>query len=101
PVRNPGSTYNQYYPLYRNPVNDRSGDGTEVGLFASDRVWFTPELSVLGGVRWTWFENSFEQPNAATPVDRESEGDFWSPKVSVIWEPTPSQMYYVSWARSA
>lgn len=106
PVRNPGIRYRDRYDIERNPVNDRSGDGTEVGLFASDRVWFTPELSVLGGVRWTWFENSFQQPNAVTsgaptPVDRHSEGDFWSPKVSVIWEPTSAQTYYVSWARSA
>ena len=101
PIRNPDLTYNQRYPLVRTPANDRSGDGTEVGLFASDRVWFTPELSVIGGVRWTWFENSFQQPNAATPVDRNSEGDYWSPRASVIWEPTSSQTYYVSWGRSA
>jgi catecholate siderophore receptor len=106
PIRNPELTYGQRYPLQRNPVFDRSGEGTEVGLFASDRVWFTPELSVLGGVRWTWFENSFQQPNAVTagvvtPIDRNSEGDYWSPKVSVIWEPTKSQTYYVSWGTSA
>lgn len=106
PIRNPELTYGQRYPLQRDPVFDRSGEGTEVGLFASDRVWFTPELSVLGGVRWTWFENSFQQPNALTsgvltPIDRNSEGDYWSPKVSVIWEPTKSQTYYVSWGTSA
>ncbi len=109
PIRNPDLTYGQRYPLKRDPVFDRSGEGTEVGLFASDRVWFTPELSVLGGVRWTWFENSFRQPNALTttapivphPIFRDSEGDFWSPKVSVIWEPTKSQTYYVSWGTSA
>lgn len=112
PIRNPGLTYNQRYPLVRDPVFDRSGDGTEIGLFASDRVWFTPELSVLGGIRWTHFENSFQQPNATTtsgappvtvttPIDRNSEGEYWSPKISLIWEPTKSQTYYVSWARSA
>lgn len=101
PIRNPDLTYGERYPLVRDPVFDRSGDGTEVGLFASDRVWFTPELSVIGGIRWTWFENSFQQPNAATPIDRNSEGDYWSPRASVIWEPTKAQTYYVSWGRSA
>ena len=101
PIRNPNLTYNESYPLVRAPANDRFGDGTEVGLFASDRVWFTPELSVIGGIRWSWFENSFQQPNAATPIDRNSEGDYWSPRASVIWEPTKAQTYYVSWGRSA
>jgi catecholate siderophore receptor len=106
PIRNPN--FDRSFPLQRDPVFDRSGDGTEVGLFASDRVWFTPEISVLGGVRWTWFENSFQQPNALSgtppvlnPIDRNSEGDYWSPRASLIWEPTDAQTYYVSWGRSA
>lgn len=109
PIRNPEIRYADGYDIIRNPANDRSSDGYEVGLFASDRVWLTPELSVLGGIRWTTFEYDFwlrggaqtVPGNAVASADRHSEGDFWSPKVSVIWEPTPSQMYYVSWARSA
>ncbi|WP_439543664.1 TonB-dependent receptor [Hyphomicrobium sp.] len=108
PIRNPGIRYTDRYDIVRNPANDRNSDGTEVGVFASDRVWFTPEVSVLGGVRWTTFDYNFDlrggipvTGNPVTPIDGSSEGDYWSPKVSLIWEPTSSQTYYVSWARSA
>lgn len=101
PIENPGIRYHDRYTVTRNRANDRFMDGTEVGLFASDRVWFTPELSVLGGIRWTHFDYSYAQPYATTPIDRTSEGDYWSPKVSVIWEPTKQQTYYFSWATSA
>lgn len=102
PILNPGAYYNQYYKFGRNPVNDRSSDGTEVGLFASDRVWLNREWSVLAGARWTSFDYNFEQPNATTAFKGgNSSGDFWSPKASLIWEPTKSQTYYFSWGRSA
>lgn len=102
PIRNPGIRYHDRYTVTRNPNADRFMDGTEVGLFASDRVWFTPELSVLGGIRWSHFEYAYSQPGATPqPIDRTSEGDYWSPKVSVIWEPTQQQTYYFSWATSA
>lgn len=101
PIRDPGSFFYQYYPVKRNPVNDRSSDGTELGLFASDRVWLTNQLSILGGARWTTFDYNFQQPNAAPPLDASSTGNYWSPKASVIWEPTKSQTYYFSWSKSA
>ncbi|WP_334146073.1 TonB-dependent receptor [Hyphomicrobium sp.] len=111
PIRNPGIRYRDGYDIVRNPANDRDSDGTEIGLFASDRVWFTPEVSVLGGIRWTSFEYNFNLNGgtpptppggaAVTPIDGTSEGDYWSPRVSVIWEPTSAQTYYAAWARSA
>jgi catecholate siderophore receptor len=109
PIRNPGIRYNDAYDIIRNPANDRNSSGTEIGLFASDRVWLTNEFSVLGGVRWTSFDYDFWLRggpqtiggNPVTAIDGTSEGNYWSPKVSLIWEPTKSQSYYVSWARSA
>lgn len=109
PIRNPGIRFSEGYDIVRNPANDRTSDGIEVGLFASDRVWFTPEWSVLAGARWTTFDYNFDlrggaqtiPGNPVVPIDGSSEGDYWSPKVSLIWEPVPWQTYYASWARSA
>lgn len=108
PIRNPGIRYADGYDIVPNPANDRSSEGIEVGVFASDRMWLTPEISVLGGVRWTTFEYDFKlrggipvTGSPVVPLDTTSEGDYWSPKVSVIWEPTHEQTYYVSWARAA
>ena len=101
-VRDPNAAYYQYFGMQRVLSADRFSDGTEVGLFASDRMWLTPEWSVLGGIRWTDFEYNFSQPYAtATGFNATSQGNYWSPKVSVIWEPTKQETYYVSWARSA
>ena len=100
-IRNPEERYRDTYTIGPNPVNYRYGDGSEIALFASDRIWLLPQFSVLAGVRWTSFESAFHQPNAATPVHRESSSDYVSPKVSLIWEPTREQTYYASWATAA
>jgi catecholate siderophore receptor len=100
-IRTPDASFYQSYGMRRVLTADRYSDGTEIGLFASDRMWLTPEWSVLGGIRWTDFEYNFEQPYAAPPVDATSQGNYWSPKVSVIWEPSKAESYYASWARSA
>jgi catecholate siderophore receptor len=101
-VRNPGERFHDTFDILPNPVNYRYGHGSEVGVFASDRVWLLPQFSILGGVRWTSFESAFHQPNNATaPVHRDSSTDYVAPKVSLIWEPTRHQTYYASWATAA
>jgi catecholate siderophore receptor len=104
PIRTPELYYRNGADFSRSPLEDSSAEGTEIGLFASDRVWFTPEFSVLAGVRWTDFDYTFDLLDVrggGAPINRESSGDFWSPKISVIWEPDNSQTYYASWATSA
>lgn len=100
-IRNPEERYRDTYTIAPNPANYRYGHGSEIAVFASDRIWLLPQFSVLAGVRWTSFESAFHQPNAETPVHRESSTDYVSPKVSLIWEPTREQTYYASWATAA
>ncbi|MDX6806992.1 TonB-dependent receptor [Terrihabitans rhizophilus] len=101
PIRNPifenetGYTVN-YTGAYK------ESESTNVGLFVSDRVWFTEQLSVLAGVRWDYFDVSYDSVSTAgvsSPFDQET--DFFSPKASLIWEPTKLQTYYFSYATSA
>lgn len=109
-VRNPGATFDLPYAVARNPNSDRDSTGTNIALFASDRIWLTEQFSVLAGGRLDYFDVRHKQPvnvNAGTqaPPDwRIFEGDedttAFSPKASLIWEPTQDQTYYVSWARS-
>ncbi|MBB3772048.1 catecholate siderophore receptor [Angulomicrobium tetraedrale] len=101
------------YFLYSNPFGnngERNSSATDVGLFVSDRVWFTDAISVLAGARYDnyqsdyryWCVNTAGTCTGSTGawVDADSQTDFWSPKLSLIWEPTPFQTYYVSWAKS-
>jgi catecholate siderophore receptor len=95
------------YALVPNQNNRREGSGTNVGVFASDRVWLTDTFSVLGGLRWDNFSSRFRNTNT-TPGPllgsfnpwQEADTSFVSPKASVIWEPTPDQTFYVTYARS-
>ncbi|WP_404479016.1 TonB-dependent receptor [Novosphingobium sp. BL-52-GroH] len=74
----------------------------DVGLFASDHIWFTDTVSLLAGLRW----DSYHAKSAASDANGDyaawtsSKTNFLSPKASLMWEPTRGQTYYVSYARS-
>lgn len=103
-VRNPGATYNLPYTVARNPNGDRHSTGTNIALFGSDRVWLTEQFSVLAGGRLDYFDSKYHQATTSnsdpTPFDGREKTTVFSPKVSLIWEPTSDQTYYASWARS-
>ncbi|MCB4771033.1 TonB-dependent siderophore receptor [Ancylobacter sp. Lp-2] len=75
---------------------------SDVAIFASDRVWFTEQWSVMGGIRWDNFSSDYGTFSTATNswTTYDSKTSFASPKASVIWEPTKTQTYYVSYASS-
>ena len=85
----------------RNAAGQRSTDTTQVGVFASDRVWLTPEFSILAGLRWTRFDIDHQQTVAGAPASRsQAEHSFIDPRLAVVWEPAPNQTYYASYAQS-
>ncbi|MFA5900520.1 MAG: TonB-dependent receptor [Hyphomicrobium sp.] len=107
------------YYVANNPLALKEASAYDVGLFASERLWLTKEFSVLGGVRWDsyhaeyratdaqtglWTGGSAANPptytSATNSADIETNSQFWSPKLSVIWEPSKNETYYASWARS-
>ncbi|MBD1554136.1 TonB-dependent siderophore receptor [Pseudomonas sp. C2L11] len=99
-------------PIFDNPegftLSERDSGKTraqswDVGVFASDRVWLTDTFSVLAGL----CEDSYHARSASwdTTTDgfapwSDATTHFLSPKASLIWEPTPQQSYYISYARS-
>ncbi|HEY9211287.1 MAG TPA: TonB-dependent siderophore receptor [Ancylobacter sp.] len=93
------------YYLYENPNGNngiKESNSTDFGIYASDRVWFTDQFSVLAGARWDSYSSEYSATtaNQASTTNASANTQFWSPKVSVIWEPTALQTYYVSWAKS-
>lgn len=83
-------------------------DARNVGVFVSDRFWLTEQLSISGGLRWDWYsvdstvrnaDNATTNPGLVSSTSKDSV--LFNPKAALIWEPTPDQTYYVSWARSA
>lgn len=90
-----------WVPVQGTGTQIREGHSTEIGMFASDRVWLTDQISLLGGLRVTHYTSEFATiTGAGTRTPFKTSDTFVDPKLSVIFEPVPSQTYYVSWARS-
>ncbi|WP_052699183.1 TonB-dependent siderophore receptor [Hyphomicrobium sp. 99] len=102
-LQNPNYSSDNYV-VVPNPLNKKAANATDYALFASDRMWLTPEFSLLGGIRWDAYQANYSWTNTTTGVWNPEVGSytpFWSPKLSAIWEPTKQQTYYVSWATSS
>ncbi|MBV0892609.1 TonB-dependent receptor [Paracoccus sp. Z118] len=71
-------------------------------LFLSDRMHFNDQFSILASARADWFRSSFDGVliGGAERVSGEVDGFEISPSVSLIWEPTPDRMGYLTLARS-
>ncbi|MDD3444048.1 MAG: TonB-dependent siderophore receptor [Zavarzinia sp.] len=74
------------------------GDSRNYALFASDQFWFTEQVSLLAGVRWDYYEATVDDSNQTGRVS--TDLNFFSPKASLIWQPTDSQTYYITWAQA-
>lgn len=100
---NPAASFGAPYTVSATPSTTRRGHSTNVAAFLSDRIWFTEQFSLLAGARWDNFSTTYDVTTTATGVTttRTSNSSFISPKASLIWEPTPNQTYYASWAQSA
>ncbi|WP_156387590.1 MULTISPECIES: TonB-dependent receptor [unclassified Methylobacterium] len=103
-VRTP-SFAQEGYALTRNYGNRRLGDGANAAFFVSDRVWLNEQFSILAGVRLDRFLSRYDATATTGPqigqfLPRQtSDTNAASPKVSGIWQPTPNQTYYVSYAK--
>jgi catecholate siderophore receptor len=84
------------FALTVSPGNQLSATSWDIGPFISDRMWLTPMLSILAGVRWDHYR--VDGQVGASPLTMTTE--FASPKASLIFEPTKHQSYYFSYARS-
>ncbi|MFT3814718.1 MAG: TonB-dependent receptor [Acidovorax sp.] len=85
--------------------NVRDSELTDIALFASDRVHFTPQWSLLGSLRWDYYKQSSKVSTLSTGAvsgDVNTTSRFFSPRLSLMWEPSKQQTYYLSygWASS-
>jgi catecholate siderophore receptor len=80
------------------------GVSTDVAAFATERVWLTDQLSVIGSVRFDRYIAELDSVTYAgassPPGGLKVESNLTSPRVNLMWEPTPDRTFYVSWGRS-
>ena len=88
-------------------VTGSSGHSTDLAFFATDRFYFTPEISVIGGVRVDRYTPSFASTvvgtvatGAQTTIAR-SPQTLVNPRAALVWEPSEDQTYYFSYGKSA
>lgn len=113
---NPPVGYTQIYPTAANiaGTNDTatsvvtsSGRATDLAFFATERFYFTPEISVIGGVRVDRYTPAFTSVTVGTvatgpqTVTARSPQTLVNPRAALVYEPSEDQTYYVSHGKSS
>ena len=77
------------------------GEATDAGIFLTDRLWLTDQLSVIGSYRVDAYKANLTSLlfNGATTAIK-VKPTLKSPRVSVVFEPASDQTFYVSWGKS-
>jgi catecholate siderophore receptor len=84
-----------------------TADSTDPALFATDRFYFTDELSVIAGLRIDQYRANLSSTAVGTvanpyPVTTlKAPSYLFDPRASLVWEPTKSQTFYFSWSKAA
>jgi catecholate siderophore receptor len=83
-------------------VANSFAEGRNYAVFASDQLWFTDALSVILGARVDYYSVTYESVTVANVLTEiTTDASLFNPKASLVFEPSPFQTYYFSWARSA
>ena len=77
-------------------------------VYVQDQIAFSPQWKLLAGLRYDYFKTSFDDrrttlsatttPTTATDLAR-TDKEF-SPRLGLIWAPTPTSTYYASYSYS-
>jgi len=90
-------------PITNPTSNERlETEGSNYAAFLNARVWFTEQLSLVGGLRFERHNvdhSTITQAGVITTVEANSE--MINPKASLVYERNEDQTFYVSWARSS
>nr|HET7860097.1 TonB-dependent siderophore receptor [Caldimonas sp.] len=71
------------------------------GVYVQDQVALAREWKLVGGVRYDVFRTVFDdRRTAAAPTDLARTDRGLSPRIGVLWSPTPTATYYASYSES-
>jgi catecholate siderophore receptor len=83
-------------------VLNTSGNSTDAALFLTDRLWFNDALSLIGSVRVDRYKATLDSTTVGGVTTRiKSKSDLVNPRVSLVWEPSEANTFYLSWGRSS
>ncbi len=83
-------------------IIDSKGSAADYGTFIVDRLYFTPQVSLIAGVRYEDYEAEYRNTLISGVLqDFKADSHLTSPHVSLVYEPTADRTFYVSYAKSA
>jgi catecholate siderophore receptor len=83
-------------------VANSFAEGTDYAAFISDQLWFTDAWSVILGGRFDWYNVTYQSVTVAnTLAEISTDASIFNPRASLVFEPSETQTYYFSWAKSA
>jgi catecholate siderophore receptor len=89
------------------PGNLATGTADDLAFYFSDTMSVTPQVKLVGGVRWDRYDakigNSINASNTTgntTLANASQNVTFISARAGAIWQPTHAQSYYASYSSS-
>lgn len=83
-------------------IVDSAGTASDFGGFVTDRFFFTPQVSVIAGVRYEDYEAQYGNVLiSGVKQSFKAVSHLTSPHASLVYEPSDQQTYYASYGRSA
>jgi catecholate siderophore receptor len=70
----------------------------QTSLYAQDQIKLLPELQAILGLRYDRFEVDFRKNNATPPLDINTNDNFLSPRVGLVYKPIETVSIYTSYS---
>ncbi|WP_265919647.1 TonB-dependent receptor [Cupriavidus nantongensis] len=82
-----------------NPTTSNLGIFDTLAFYTQDMITFSEQWKALVGVRYDNFQQETRN-RIAGQRDLSRSDSAWSPRAGLVWQPSKSQSYYVSWSKS-
>lgn len=81
------------------PTTSNLGIFNTLAFYTQDMITFSEQWKALVGVRYDNFQQETRN-RIAGQRDLSRTDTAWSPRAGLVWQPTKTQSYYVSWSKS-
>ena len=71
-----------------------------LGAYLQDSITLNPQWKALVGLRYDSFKQKSRIVGGTAPGDLSRTDNAYSPRAGLVWQPSETQSYYVSWSRS-
>lgn len=84
------------------PISEVETDATTLAVYLNDQIELSKQWKVVGGLRYDRFRADQKTTTVATGdvVKLDSSDEMLSGRAGVVYQPTPTQSYYVSYGTS-